>query len=205
MAYMADTNNGNVFNLKSGYLKGMIDARDVSIKDLKDTVSGLATQLIGEVNSLHQSGYDMYGANDPTAGLFTGTTAADMAVNAAIISDPRKIQGSSSPTETSNNDVIRSIAALGNKTISDLNGMTFSEHYGNTVSRFGQDLALTTSQLNDQRTVQKMIEKQRESVMGVSVDEEIANLVIYQRAFQASAKLLTTMDGLMKDVLNMGR
>ena len=41
--------------------------------------------------------------------------------------------------------------------------------------------------------------------MGVSVDEEIANLVIYQRAFQASAKLLTTMDGLMKDVLNMGR
>ncbi len=205
MAYMADRNNGNVFNLKSGYLKGLIDARDVSIKDLKDTVSGLATQLIGEVNSLHQSGYDLYGANDPTAGLFTGTTAADMAVNAAIISDPRKIQGSSSPTETSNNDVIRSIAALGNKTISDLNGMTFSEHYGNTVSRFGQDLALTTSQLNDQRTVQKMIEKQRESVMGVSVDEEIANLVIYQRAFQASAKLLTTMDGLMKDVLNMGR
>ena len=205
MAHMADKNNGNVFSLKSGYLKGMIDARDVSIKDLKDTVSGLATQLIGEVNSLHQSGYDLYGTNDPTAGLFTGTSAADMAVNAAIISDPRKIQGSSSPNETSNNDVIRSIAALGNKTISNLNGMTSSEHYGNTVSRFGQDLALTISQLNDQKTVQKMMEKQRESIMGVSVDEEIANLVIYQRAFQASAKLLTTMDGLMKDVLNMGR
>ncbi len=83
--------------------------------------------------------------------------------------------------------------------------MTFSEYYGNTVSRFGQDISLTTAQLNDQKTVQKMLEKQRESIMGVSVDEEVANLVVYQRAFQASAKLLTTMDGLMQDVLNLGR
>ena len=73
------------------------------------------------------------------------------------------------------------------------------------MSRFGQDLALATSQLNDQQTVQKMLEKQRESIMGVSVDEEVANLVIYQRAFQASARLLSTMDDLMQDVLNMTR
>ena len=83
--------------------------------------------------------------------------------------------------------------------------MTFSEHYGNTISRFGQEISLTTAQLDDQKAVQKMLEKQRESIMGVSVDEEVANLVVYQRAFQASAKLLTTMDNLMKDVLNLTR
>ena len=126
-------------------------------------------------------------------------------MNASIISDPRKLQGSSSATEVSNNDVLRSIAAQSTKTVTNLSGMTFSENYGNTVSRFGQDLALATSQLNDQQTVQKMLEKQRESIMGVSVDEEVANLVIYQRAFQASARLLSTMDDLMKDVLNMTR
>ena len=79
-------------------------------------------------------------------------------MNASIISDPRKLQGSSSATEVSNNDVFRSIAALSTKTITNLSGMTFSENYGNTVSRFGQDLALATSQLNDQQTVQKMLE-----------------------------------------------
>ena len=84
-----------------------------------------------------------------------------MGVNASIISDPRKLQGSSSATEVSNNDVLRSIAALSTKTVTNLSGMTFSENYGNTVSRFGQDLALATSQLNDQQTVQKMLEKQR--------------------------------------------
>ena len=205
MSFLADGDTGNIINLKSGFLKGMINARDVGVKDLRDKANTLATQLITEVNTLHKTGYDLYGLNDNTAGLFTGTGAADMSVNAAIISDPRKLQGSSSATEVSNNDVIRSIAALSSKTITNLGGMTFNEYYGNTVSRFGQDLALSKSQLNDQKTVQKMLERQRESIMGVSVDEEVANLVIYQRAFQASARLLSTMDGLLQDVLNMTR
>lgn len=205
MYYVADNTNGTVFSLKSGYLKGMIDARDVGIKDLRTNISAIAEELITEVNSLHQTGYDLYGTNDNTAGLFTGTNGSNIGVNASIISDPRKLQGSSSATEVSNNDVLRSIAALSTKTVTNLSGMTFSENYGNTVSRFGQDLALATSQLNDQQTVQKMLEKQRESIMGVSVDEEVANLVIYQRAFQASARLLSTMDDLMQDVLNMTR
>ena len=83
--------------------------------------------------------------------------------------------------------------------------MTFSEHYGNTISRFGQDMALTDTQLIDQQAVQTMLEKQRDSVQGVSIDEEVANLVIYQRAFQASARLISTMDTLMNDVLNLQR
>ena len=204
MSFLADGDTGNVINLKSGYLKGMIDARDVGIKDLREKGTALATQLTTEVNDLHKTGYDLYG-DSTNPDFFTGTSAADWAVNAAIISDPRKLQGSSSATEVSNNDVIRSIAALSSKTITSLEGMTFNEYYGNTVSRFGQDLALSKSQLNDQKTVQKMLERQRESIMGVSVDEEVANLVIYQRAFQASARLLSTMDDLVQDVLNMTR
>ena len=50
-----------------------------------------------------------------------------------------------------------------------------------------------------------MLLKQRDSVSGVSIDEEVANLIIFQRAFQASARLITTMDQLMNDVLNMQR
>ena len=203
MHTMAEQVAGNVINLKSGYLKGLIDARDTSIVDLQTKINTLATQLITEVNTLHRSGYDLNGNTGQD--LFTGTGAADVGVNANIISDPKQLQGSSSASESSNNDVIRSIAALSTTTLTGLNGMTFSEHYGNTISRFGQEISLTTAQLDDQKTVQKMLEKQRESIMGVSVDEEVANLVVYQRAFQASAKLLTTMDSLMKDVLNLTR
>ena len=203
MHTMAEQVAGNVMNLKSGYLKGLIDARDTSIVDLQTKINTLATQLITEVNTLHRSGYDLNGNTGQD--LFTGTGAADVGVNTNIVSDPRQLQGSSSASESSNNDVIRSIAALSTTALTGLNGMTFSEHYGNTISRFGQEISLTTAQLDDQKAVQKMLEKQRESIMGVSVDEEVANLVVYQRAFQASAKLLTTMDSLMKDVLNLTR
>jgi len=203
MHTMAEQVAGNVMNLKSGYLKGLIDARDTSIVDLQTKINTLATQLITEVNTLHRSGYDLNGNTGQD--LFTGTGAADVGVNTNIVSDPRQLQGSSSASESSNNDVIRSIAALSTTALAGLNGMTFSEHYGNTISRFGQEISLTTAQLDDQKAVQKMLEKQRESIMGVSVDEEVANLVVYQRAFQASARLLTTMDNLMKDVLNLTR
>lgn len=203
MHFMADATTGNIIDTKSGYVKGMIDARDSGIKSLQDKLNTLASQLITEVNTIHASGYDLDGNTGQN--LFGGSGAADMGVNAAILADPRKLQGSNSAAEASNNEVFRALAALSTKTITNLNGMTFNEHYGNTVSRFGQDLALATSQLNDQKTVQKMLEKQRESVMGVSVDEEVANLIIYQRAFQASAKLMTTMDRLLEDVLNMGQ
>ena len=66
-------------------------------------------------------------------------------------------------------------------------------------------MALTDTKLIDQLAVQGMLEKQRDSVQGVSIDEEVANLIIYQRAFQASARLISTMDTLMNDVMNMQR
>jgi len=205
MYYMYEGNDGKIINTTSGHIKGMIDVRDQSVKDLREDIDAMTGQLITEVNALHQTGYDLDGVNDSSSGLFEGTGAADIKVNEAIADNPRKLQGSSSADETSNNDILRSIANLGSKAIAGLNSVSFSEYYSNTLSRFGHDVALTTSQLNDQKTVEKLLIRQRESIMGVSIDEEVANLVVYQRAFQASAKLLTTMDGLMQDVLNMTR
>jgi flagellar hook-associated protein 1 FlgK len=205
MYFMKELNHGNKIDPEVGYIKGMIDVRDESVKDLRSEIDTLASQLITEVNALHQTGYDLDGVNDSNSGFFEGSGAADIKVNETISDSPRKLQGSSSGAEASNNDILRSIANLGSTAIAGLNSVAFSEYYGNTVSRFGQDVALTTSQLNDQKTVERMLTKQRESIMGVSIDEEVANLIVYQRAFQASAKLLTVMDRLMQDVLNMTR
>ena len=205
MYYMVDTAEGKTVNPNTGHIKGLIDVRDQSVKNLREDIDAMASQLITEVNALHQTGYDLDGVNDNSRGFFDGTGAANIKVNETIADNPRKLQGSSSAGETSNNDILRSIADLGSKAIAGLNSVSFSEYYSNTLSRFGHEVSLTTSQLNDQKTVEQLLLKQRESIMGVSIDEEVANLVVYQRAFQASAKLLTTMDGLMQDVLNMTR
>ena len=204
MHFVAATKSGDAISLKSGSVKGLVDVRDDSIKDLQDQLNTIASNLITEVNALHQTGFDLSANDDSSLTFFTGTNASDIGVNSTIISDPRRLQAAGTG-EAGDNSIIRAMAEVGDSAISGLSNMTFSKHYGNTVSRFGQDMALTNTRLIDQQAVQTMLEKQRDSVQGVSIDEEVANLIIYQRAFQASARMIRTMDTLMNEILGMQR
>jgi len=88
-------------------------------------------------------------------------------------------------------------AALGNQ--------TFAQSYNGTVTGLGSALSSVNSQLGDQQAVQSMLQTQRNSVSGVSVDEEMTNLVMYQRAFQASAHLVSVVDQMLNTVVTMGQ
>ena len=81
MRFIADATTGNIIDTKSGYVKGMIDARDSGIKSLQDKLNTLASQLITEVNTIHATGYDLDGNTGKT---FRWLRWANMAVNAAI-------------------------------------------------------------------------------------------------------------------------
>jgi flagellar hook-associated protein FlgK len=166
---------------------------DTEVKELQQV-----TPLAG-----HDDGKGLNGTTGEV--FFTGSGASDIGVNENLINDPRKLQATDANGEAGGNEIIRNLANLGQIGVAGLDGMNAAEHYGNTISRFGQDMALTDTQLIDQTMVQTMLEKQRDSVQGVSIDEEVANLIIYQRAFQASARLISTMDTLMNDVLNLQR
>jgi len=202
--HSAASSSGNVaLTLTSGKIAGAMDARDGQVLELRNDLDTLATELIAQVNTLHKTGYDLSGNNDNTLNFFTGSDAADINVNSALTDDPRKLQMSASASEVGDNTIARSLANLNQSQYTNLNTMGFTEHYGNTVSQFGQELSLVNVRLNDQLAVQGMLQSQRDSVQGVSIDEEVANLVIFQRAFQASARLISTMDTLMGDVINM--
>ena len=203
--HSASTSEGTALNLTSGKVAGAIDARDGGVVDLRESLNTLASELITQVNALHTTGYDLSGNNDTTLNFFTGSGAADISVNATLKADARKLQMSGSASEVGDNTIARALADKLSSPATTLNNMSYSEHYGNTVSSFGQELSLVNVQLNDQKAVQGMLQKQRDSVQGVSIDEEVANLVIFQRAFQASARLISTMDTLMGDVINMQR
>jgi len=188
----ASSRSSTALNLTSGKIAGAIDARDGGVVDLRESLNTLASELITQVNALHTTGYDLSGNNDNSLKFFTGA-------------DPRKLQMSASATEVGDNTIARALADKLESPTINLDNMSYAEHYGNTVSSFGQELSLVNVRLNDQKAVQNMLQKQRDSVQGVSIDEEVANLVIFQRAFQASARLISTMNTLMGDVINMQR
>ena len=77
-------------------------------------------------------------------------------------------------------------------------GQTFGEAINREVVGFGQELNSIVTQTLDQGTVVRMLEEHRTSISGVSIDEEMANLLVFQRAFQANAKLIKLLDSLVE-------
>lgn len=194
---------GSSVTLTSGSMQGTMDARDGAIATLDSRIDTLAATLIEKVNELHEPGFALDGTSTGQA-FFTGTDASNIKVNTVLKADPSRIQASANG-DSGNNEVALAMAQLAQSTHSDLGNLTFTENFNQTVANFGQELANTRSQLLDEKAVLRMLERQRDSIGGVSIDEEMTNLVIFQRAFQASAKMVNTIDDLLQSVINLAR
>jgi flagellar hook-associated protein 1 FlgK len=140
-------------------------------------LNGVVEKLAGSVNELHTS-----------TPFFSGNTAATLAV--AVM--PAQVQTSSSKT-AGGNDVAQAIAAL--------RGGSADQGYSALIERVGSDVKTAQDeQANDQTTV-TAIGNQRMSVSGVSLDEEMTNLISFQRAYQASARTMTAMDSMLETLI----
>ena len=189
--------------LSGGAMQGLIDARDGELARLQTDLDALAANVIAEINSLHTGGYGLAGTTGET--FFNGTDAATIQVNAVLVSDPGRIQASDVSGDVGNNKIAVALAQLAEKKLSALNNQTLQQSYGQTIARMGQTLNATNVQLSNQQIVEKMLAAQRESISGVSLDEEMTDLIKFQRAYEASAKLIVTIDEMLDTVVNLKR
>ena len=192
---------GTALTVTGGSIGGTIDARDGAAAQLSNDLDALAALLISEVNTLHATGFSLSGTNDED--FFTGSDAHTIAVNSTLLDDPSLIQANGVSGEAGNNEVVLELAQLATKTHAGLSNQTFSQAFAQTVAALGQSLAAANGQITGQQTVQQMLQQQRASISGVSLDEEMANLSIYQRAYQASARLMTVVDEMLQTLVNI--
>lgn len=193
--------SGTPLTLSGGSIQGTIDVRDGALKTLSSSLDTLAGQLITQVNTLHQTGYSLSGTTG--ADFFTGTDAATIQVNSALTGDPSLIQAAGTAGASGDNSVALALAQLADQPISGLGNQTFSSAYSTIVSQLGNNLSTANQQLADHDAVSSMLSKQRDSVSGVSVDEEMTNLMQFQKAYAASAKLVTTVAEMLDTILSM--
>jgi len=192
----------------SGRVHGTMDARDGALKDLRDGIDELAAALIDEVNAIHTTGL----ALDGTTGraFFLGSSAADIRVNQVLLDDPTTLQAAGAPPvggsfARGDNRTALALSKLGNEAIADLGGQTFGGAYNRAVGRLGGELSSVNQRLADQKVVSDLLKGQRDSVIGVSIDEEMTDLTRFQRGYQASAKLITTIDEMLETTLGLKR
>ena len=193
-------------DISGGKMGGWLAARDSDIPDYMDRLDTLAQNLIDEVNTLHAAGYGLDGSTGTD--FFSGTSADDMAVNSTIVADTNLIAAASSydsvpgdkPGDNSN---AIAIANLRDSLTMDSDTATFGDYYGSLLSDVGHAVQQAQAYHDHQDQMVLQLENYRDSISGVSIDEEMVNLVNYQKAYQAAARLVNTAGEMMDTILNM--
>ncbi len=197
--------NGN-FQVASGQLAGLFQTQQ-KITAYKQSLDNFANNLRTQFNSIHATGTNGLGATgqnffgDVAAGN-PQTGAIDFDVDAAIKADPRAIATGVSGNP-GDGGLALSMSALRDTQIAALGGKTFGGFYSDFVASVGQDVATTNNMVDTSGSVIQQIDQQIQSVSGVSLDDEMADMLRYQRSYQAAAKALSVFDQTTQDLINM--
>jgi flagellar hook-associated protein 1 FlgK len=190
-------------SLTSGQLAGMQSVID-SITDpttgYLTSLNTLAGTIASATNGQHASGFDMNG--NPGGAFFdftAGNEAATIAVDPSILATPQLIaaSGNGQIGDASN---ATAIADIQQSTL--MGGATIDQSYSQLVTQIGGDSQLAQQNLSNQTALVQTLTNQRASVSGVSLDEEMTNLLQFQRGYQAAARALTAMDQMLDQLIN---
>lgn len=182
----------------TGSVAGLLGARDGAVQTLRDQLDQLAEQLVTSVNAAYNptnaAGFNFFAP--------AGTTAATFDLDAAL--DSTSIRAGTGGA--GENSLALAVAAVATQVFStgggDVINGTIGKFYTSAASDLGQALSTVNSQLDDQAGLERLVRTQRDSVSGVSLDEEMAELVRYQRAFQANSRVFGVIDELLDLVVN---
>jgi flagellar hook-associated protein 1 len=187
--------------VSGGRLKGLLDARDHTIPDVLTKLNTLASNLVTEVNTQHRSGIGLDGSTGLNFFTPAGVTAKTVAV---ALTDGRQVAASNSAEGLPGNNVnALALASLQHTSISALNNATLNGYYQTTASDIGSNAQQASQALDAQQTLQDQLETHWSEVSGVSLDEELVNMMTYQRAFQASSRVVVVADELMQTILSL--
>jgi flagellar hook-associated protein 1 len=185
----------------SGQLGGLLQARDQQIPSIQTQLDTLAAGLANAVNGVQTAGYDLNG--NPGTDLFNPPPSSGVGAAASLsvaITDPSLIAASSDGTAGSNGNAD---AMYNLSTQSIIDGQTPSDYYSGIVFNVGNATSNSTAEQNASSLVLQQLNDQNSSISGVSLDEEAANMIQYQQAYAASAQVITAINDMMYDVVNM--
>ncbi|MBI3544814.1 MAG: flagellar hook-associated protein FlgK [Deltaproteobacteria bacterium] len=192
--------------LVNGRLGGLVESRDSIIGKMMKRVDELAFVFSQKVNEIHRQGYNM---NNGTGTDFfkeldsVEGAAAAMSLSAAVRDDANNIATALGPDSPGDNRLVQQIARLQHMRVMSGGRSTFDDHFNATVADLATINAKNKSVLDHQGHIVSQLEKFREAVAGVSLDEETTNLVQFQHAFDACAKVIKVADEMLESVLRM--
>ncbi len=192
---------GSLGAITGGSLGSLLDVQNESIPAYLTDLDNLAVSMATEVNSIHKTGYNL--ANQTGNNFFNPETdgAGSFRVSDEIVDDPMLIATSSGPDEPGNGNIANAINELQNEYF--LDNVKFSDFYNSLISDVGSKVQEANFLRISQEMVVSSIQNHRDSISGVSLDEEMTNLIKYEQAYQAASRMISVADELIQAVLNL--
>lgn len=210
--YYKATDTGSMFNLtqqfKGGQVGGLLEVRDVIIEEALQNVDELAYNLAKEVNTIHIEGHDRYGK--PGVLFFEMPesqkgASEKMSLNATIANDVGRISAGNKPGAPGDNTIANMMSSLQHRQVMSKGTATFDDFYTSRVGELGTVTQRARSTQESQKSILEQLGTIRESISGVSLDEETTKMIEMQKLYDASARVIRTADEMLETVLNLKR
>jgi len=210
----------------AGSLGAEIDLSTNRIPSVISRLDSVASTLVQSVNSVHSTGTTFTGTppvsgqagnffavtNPPPAGADPYLTARGIKLDPGMTDASKVAASGAAAAGPGDNATATALATLRSAAVSitDPTGATVgSDSISTWYQSLVGDVATQTSQADDDSTVQSTLasnaDQRRQSVSGVSTDEELVSVIEHQHAYQAAARLVTTVNDMLDTLLNIGQ
>lgn len=206
-------------NISGGSIKALIESRDELIDGFRDRLNELVKGVAAEVNKLHYSGFgNMDDTNrymfvdratntvDPLVDIDLSNIAFNLDLNevnhiaAAKLQPPGNYEDNQNALEIS---VWRLEDVFTDLVYDDTDGkMNFDEFYRSIITDIGLEGNKAANAADAQGLLVEQVEYKRQSLMAVSLDEEMTNLIKYEHSYNAAARIVNAMDEMIEIVVN---
>lgn len=199
-------NDGNSADISGGEVGGLLQVRNGDLAGYYKDIEALVTTLADKVNQLHQGGYGI--DEPPTTGIDFFTYDAGrrtLAVNPALDPDAggdvAKVAASKTG-EVGDGTVALAIAGLKDALTMGGGKVSFGGFYQQVIADIGTNARQAAHMVQVHEATLHQYTNNKDSISGVAIDEEMVNLMRYQRAYEAAARLTTAIDEMLDTLIN---
>jgi flagellar hook-associated protein 1 len=189
-------------NLTGGDLGGALQVRDQQLPSYASALDSLAYGIATQVNQQNEQGLD--GNGNPGAALFNIPSSQSGAAGLISVAttDPQAVAAAGVGQGSAGNTNATALAALSSTDV--VGSQTASGFLASFFGQVGSDASAATTNNSAQQATLTQLTTQRDSLSGVSLDEEAANLTQFQRSYQAASQVFTIADTIMTSAINLG-
>lgn len=187
--------------INNGKMKGLLNTRDKTIPELEDKLNQVVKSLVENVNSVHNSNFNLEGTAGGDFFDSSGVTLNTIKISSIIQNDVKFIAASANAGALGNGNGALAMSEIADSNLMNNSTESIGEFYNRIVVETGT-YKNEADRLHDaEKVFVNQLENKRNEVTEVDLDEELGNMIKFQQSYGAAAKVISSADKMMQQIL----